>query len=302
VARRVQVAASAFFVASGLFMCGLGGALAVAEPGHRGSDGDSDRHSQHDGDRRGDGDDSSKKPGERETNSRERETRESETRESETRESSSPEITPPPKETPTITEPTKTTTRTTTKPTSSPTVTPPPGQPPGDDNGGGDGGGVFEPPRARLQPPPDMQLPPPREIEPVGPDPGVVDAGAGAPAVAGLPVGPITMPVIVSPLGGPGGGTPGAPSGPGLQGGPRGITEPPLGRERLPANLGGDGTSSYRIGYPEYLRTAGLPQVAALAVPGIGGILVLTGAGGLVGYRQAKAGHALRSGTARFMN
>ncbi len=60
--------------------------------------------------------------------------------------------------------------------------------------------------------------------------------------------------------------------------------------------------SSYRIGYTEYLRTAGLPQVAALAVPGLVGIMVLTGAGGLVGYRQAKAGHAVRvGGTARFM-
>ena len=52
----------------------------------------------------------------------------------------------------------------------------------------------------------------------------------------------------------------------------------------------------------EYLRTAGLPQVAALAVPGLVGILVLTGAGGLVGYRQAKAGHAVHvGGSARFM-
>ncbi len=35
---------------------------------------------------------------------------------------------------------------------------------------------------------------------------------------------------------------------------------------------------------------------------GLAGILVLTGAGGLVGYRQAKAGHAVRAGgTARFM-
>ena len=60
--------------------------------------------------------------------------------------------------------------------------------------------------------------------------------------------------------------------------------------------------SSYRIGYTEYLRTAGLPQVAALAVPGLAGIMVLTGAGGLVGYRQAKAGHAVRvSGSARFI-
>ncbi|MGH3675065.1 MAG: hypothetical protein ACRDU5_04890, partial [Mycobacterium sp.] len=88
--------------------------------------------------------------------------------------------------------------------------------------------------------------------------------------------------------------------GPGLPGSPRGA-EPPAGRERLPANIGGNAAASYRIGYTQYLRTAGLPQVAALAVPGVGGILVLTGAGGLLGYRQAKAGHAVRSGTARFM-
>jgi hypothetical protein len=61
--------------------------------------------------------------------------------------------------------------------------------------------------------------------------------------------------------------------------------------------------SSYRIGYPNYLRTAGISQVAALAVPGVTGILVLTGAGGLIGYRQAKAGLAIRTrGTARFVN
>ena len=87
---------------------------------------------------------------------------------------------------------------------------------------------------------------------------------------------------------------------------PRAVTaEPPAGRVPPPANVGSNvavPNSSYRIGYTEYLRTAGLPQVAALAVPGLAGILVLTGAGGLVGYRQAKAGHAVRvGGTARFM-
>ena len=80
---------------------------------------------------------------------------------------------------------------------------------------------------------------------------------------------------------------------------PRGVTaEPPAGRVPPPANVGSNAgmpASSYRIGYTEYLRTAGLPQVAALAVPGLAGILVLTGAGGLVGYRQAKAGHAVRA-------
>ncbi len=159
-----------------------------------------------------------------------------------------------------------------------------------------------------------MQLP--GELEPTEPGvpggPGVLEAGAGA---AAAPVGaaaPITLPVIVvpplsplGPLGAPGGiASPGTPAGPGA-GTPRGVTAEPLeGRVPPPANAGSNAgmpASSYRIGYTEYLRTAGLPQVAALAVPGLAGILVLTGAGGLVGYRQAKAGHAVRGGTARFM-
>lgn len=52
----------------------------------------------------------------------------------------------------------------------------------------------------------------------------------------------------------------------------------------------------------------GLPQASALAqaagqaLPGLVGLMILTGAGGLVGYRQAKAGFALRAaGTARFL-
>ena len=60
--------------------------------------------------------------------------------------------------------------------------------------------------------------------------------------------------------------------------------------------------TTYRVGYGEYLRTAGMSQIAAVAVPGVAGILVLTGAGGFVGYRQAKAGRAVRTaGTARFI-
>lgn len=209
-------------------------------------------------------------------------------------------------ETPTVTPPTKTTTETTRPPTST-TETPPPGRPPGgDEGGGGGGGGGFEPPVGRPEPPPDMQLPPPREMEPggpPGPDPAVINAGPAGVAAPGLALEPITLPVIVSPPAGFGGGGPGGSLGPGLPGSPRaGTAAPPAGRERLPANVGSDAVSSHRIGYTQYLRTAGLPQVAALAVPGVGGILVLTGAGGFVGYRQAKAGHAVRSGTARFMN
>jgi hypothetical protein len=59
---------------------------------------------------------------------------------------------------------------------------------------------------------------------------------------------------------------------------------------------------SYRMGYVEYLRAAGFGEVAAVALPGFTGILILTGAGGLIGYRQARAGRSVRAGnTARFM-
>ncbi|MFY9920568.1 MAG: hypothetical protein WAL26_19560, partial [Mycobacterium sp.] len=117
------------------------------------------------------------------------------------------------------------------------------------------------------------------------------------------------LPVIVAPpiglgVGGGGVGSGGASAG-APPAAPRAMpAEPPAGRITPPANVGSNAApnSSYRIGYTEYLRTAGLPQVAALAVPGLVGIMVLTGAGGLLGYRQAKAGHAVHvSGSARFI-
>ncbi|BBY26581.1 hypothetical protein [Mycolicibacterium sediminis] len=68
-----------------------------------------------------------------------------------------------------------------------------------------------------------------------------------------------------------------------------------LSNELLPA-------PTYRMGYVDYLKAAGLGEVAAVAVPGVTGILILTSAGGLIGYRQARAGRAVRAGgTARFM-
>ncbi len=45
--------------------------------------------------------------------------------------------------------------------------------------------------------------------------------------------------------------------------------------------------STFRAGYGAYLRSAGIGQVASIALPGFVGILLLTGAGGLIGYRQA---------------
>jgi hypothetical protein len=192
------------------------------------------------------------------------------------------------------------TTTTETTDTTTPTTTTRLGLPPPGGGGGGGGGGAVEVPLG----PPEIQLPPAAE-------PSVLDVlpGVGA-AAAQLPVPPITLPVIVAPMGvglGGGGGAPAAPRAPSLPSAPRGATaQPPAGREPLPARVGSNVTappSSYRIGYTDYLRNAGLSQVAALAVPGVAGMLVLTGAGGLVGYRQAKAGHAVHTnGTARFVS
>ena len=202
--------------------------------------------------------------------------------------------------------------RATTKPTE------PPGQPgpnPQFPQSGGGGGGGTSSCRATSR----RQCPIcscPVKLQPAQPGvPGgtaALEAGAGVVAAV-APVGaavPIALPVIVAPpLGlGIGGGGGGAGAGPRTGPAPdvKSIfAQPPAGRSSPPANVGSNAAvpnASYRIGYTEYLRTAGLPQVAALAVPGLVGIMVLTGAGGLVGYRQAKAGHAVRvGGSARFM-
>jgi hypothetical protein len=205
---------------------------------------------------------------------------------------------------------------------------PDPGQPPGSgsppSSGSGGGGGVSigKPPVGIgiPKPPPLMQLPVPtlpRVVPPTLPvisvDP-VVDVINGlATAAAELPFSPLTLPVLVPPLGagGPGAGgsggaaRPGTPSAPRNSGSPQNKNEPPkAGQQNPPAYGASNGVvpASYRAGYGDYLRTAGVGQMAAVAVPGVTGILVLTGAGGLVGYRQARAGHTVRANaTARFM-
>ncbi len=209
---------------------------------------------------------------------------------------------------------------------------PDPGNPPG---GGGGGGGGAEPPIGHPAPvPPPMQLPFPLPQVPELPgipfEP-IIDAVNGlATAAAQLPFVPISLPVIVVPsLGVPGAGAAGGGSGgagaggvggPGVGPRPGGTVPPPVtGRtggkpatspaepkpSSPPAFSAGSGSApapSYRAGYVDYLRAAGLGQVAAVAVPGVTGILILTGAGGLLGYRQARAGHTVRaSGTGRFM-
>ena len=57
-----------------------------------------------------------------------------------------------------------------------------------------------------------------------------------------------------------------------------------------------------RLGYPAELRDADFAKIAALALPGLAAIVGMTAFGGVIGYRQAKAGDLLRAaGAGRFL-
>jgi hypothetical protein len=170
-------------------------------------------------------------------------------------------------------------------------------------NGGdGYGGGApsAAPPAGRPGVPPELL--PESPVLPVVPDPQEPLPGLVAPAA--MPV--LSMPVIVlAPVapgigGGGVGAGPRAPAPENAVRSPAPARTPPAERPAAPRT---DAVlpASYRAGYGEYLRTAGMPQVIAVAVPGATGIMLLTGAGGLIGYRQARAGLAIRAnGSARF--
>ncbi len=57
-----------------------------------------------------------------------------------------------------------------------------------------------------------------------------------------------------------------------------------------------------RLGYPGYLRNPTVGEPAAIALPGVVGLVLMTVTGTVIGHRQARAGNMLRhNGTARFM-
>lgn len=323
VASRVRVAASACLVASGLLIGAACCAIALADPQHGNVRSDGTKHDDSVGDivRRalsldgGNGEKASEPSQRPQTRWGDgRDGQDGTVQEAPPRTGTTPTVGAATNSTTQSTEPTKTTETTTRCPDGTTDCNPPPGQPlrnPPASSGGGGGGGIGQFPRYTPPKVPGMQLP--QEPTPKQPGipggPSVLDAGAGAAVPPVGPAAPIALPVIVaSPVGlgaGAGGAGVGATAGapPAL---PRAVSaEPPAGHIPSPANAGSNvavPNSSYRLGYTEYLRTAALPRVAALAVPGLVGILVFTGAGGLVGYRQAKAGHAVRVGSlTRFM-
>lgn len=179
--------------------------------------------------------------------------------------------------------------------------------PNGGDGYGGGAPSTAQAPAGRPGAPPGLEIPPPREllpespVLPVVPDPQEPLPGLVAPAA--VPV--LSMPVIVLPPPVPGVGG-GGGAGPRAQA-PGSSARPPAPSRVTPAERPAAPRNdtvvpaSYRAGYGEYLRTAGMPQVIAVAVPGATGIMLLTGVGGLIGYRQARAGLTIRaSGSARF--
>ena len=177
---------------------------------------------------------------------------------------------------------------------------PPPESVGGGGGGGSNGGGIavtIPPPTIPGQPgePTPVQVGGGGHQSPATGERATVDM----PPVIGLP------PMIEAPLrpvGTPGGN--GTAAGTGAAGRPAPAKEPNPVRERPPASVGNatEAPASFRVGYPEYLREAKTGEVAALAVPGVLGLLALTALGGVVGYRQARAGHLVRAaGTARFL-
>ncbi len=97
---------------------------------------------------------------------------------------------------------------------------------------------------------------------------------------------------------------PGATAGPT---GPTGATARPTGTTAPQQSSASTveamaGQTPRQQGYTDFLRSPGLPQLAGAALPGVAGILLMTLAGGVLGYRQATAGRMIRaSGAARYL-
>lgn len=163
-------------------------------------------------------------------------------------------------------------------------------------------GGIGTPGVGAPQTRPPIELPFDPDVLDVVPGVGLPATGAGAPIT--LPVLPVVAPAAGA---GPGIGAPRAVEAPPAPAAPpRVAQEPPPARPVEPvenALAGSRPPAPTRVGYGDTLRTAGTSQLAALALPGVVGILILTALGGVVGYRQAKAGQTVRArSTARFMN
>lgn len=95
-----------------------------------------------------------------------------------------------------------------------------------------------------------------------------------------------------------------------LPSGPSTLSQTPEVQATPPPNApltsiaeGPPGRLPYRAGYSGYLQRASISEVAAVAVPGVTGIGLVTASGVFVGYRRAKAGHMIQmAGISRFIS
>ncbi|EHI10657.1 hypothetical protein KEK_21639, partial [Mycolicibacterium thermoresistibile ATCC 19527] len=55
----------------------------------------------------------------------------------------------------------------------------------------------------------------------------------------------------------------------------------------------------HRLGYPQYLRSARSGEIAAVALPGVAGLVLMTVGGAIIGYRQASAERMVRVNAAQ---
>ena len=126
---------------------------------------------------------------------------------------------------------------------------------------------------------------------PVAPAPVIVPPVVPPPPVV-VPLAPAPAPSPLAPA-----PSPAAPPSPVIQQ-PRTNHQPALADSLSPQAI----PESFRVGYADYLRAADVTYLLAVALPGVAGILAFTAAGGVVGYRQARAAQVLPpAGIARFL-
>ncbi|MGV0804778.1 hypothetical protein [Mycolicibacterium setense] len=159
---------------------------------------------------------------------------------------------------------------------------------------GGGGGGGGAPANGNLGRAPNLApvptAPSSRKIVIRSAPPAAPAVQAPAAPVAPAPVVAPPVPVIPAPMPSapPAGAPPAAPSAPSA---PAPQSEPPVSQPiSVPAV-----PESFRIGYADYLRTASTSDLLFAVLPGLGGIVLMTAAGGVAGFRQARAAQTLPS-------
>jgi hypothetical protein len=173
---------------------------------------------------------------------------------------------------------------------------------------------VPPPPLAPVLPP--IDLPPgvpaePRPVDSTRVGASAVLRGGNAPPVLTAPVMVAPVPAMPGPILGASIAPRATFGGPAFTSSSRWAGEPappirqPSTSEPLPTNAGltARGQTSKEAGFPnEYLRGPRLSEMAAGALPGVAGMLIMTASGVFFGYRQAMAGQLLRpQGADRFL-